>query len=358
MSRWQPRKPGSLKTLWPPEIGHFLSAIGAALWHEVGECQLLLVGSLSDGSGAIDARWCKLVIKSDIDLLIVLPEHSPLSLNHVLQQRERHSEVVRKCMPQLHRALGSPRVSIRYRLTTEMSAFARKCKSLGYDLHSAISLGGRQWVEDGDQLPGFHIGHVAENLCSKFWAIIRYLEWSCRASNSDGIRRMLDRAEASMASSLGYGCSDVLSVMPKEISCRREVTTKTVQEKLAYIVARYGPIVCELTSKYRVACSRLNEPEFDAFYMTSGSPSQLAAGLTLVVEALSLSHEDIVQQTRLLRNASEWLSYPEQVPIPPAQQYSRIRYLLGKRRFATSELFRRDRGPSFLPELRRALSES
>jgi hypothetical protein len=308
---------------------------------------IYLVGSGAEGRLCYDMSRRTGILVSDLDLLLVIPDD--------VEEIERlHNRVARALSDSKYKS-GGNMLGVRIRRLGELPAFSFKYVTLGCDFpSSAVVLAeGCQWAPPQSLRFSFSLGHYAENLCSKLWAIARYCGPDDWERSDVGLRRKAESACRYLEGARTFA----RDIFGEQRSCEDELRGGL---DLAGTVSRanaiYGEELKAMTLNSPDAClSAQSEEEFDCFRISKGDSGALAEAICFLLEIGSSRRLTPLVRERL-EVACERLGIGEGLGIQLGdwkEVYGRVRLAIGKKRFLRCALFRRDRGPGFLEELGR-----
>ena len=345
----------SLEAEHPPEIVRLFKDIVASVHTEIQACRLLIVGSFSDGTANYFLRSDCIECLSDIDLLVVLRDGEM----QVLSRRG----VISKKLDTLTRTLVSRywglKIGVRYRFESEIPNFALKCESLGYSVaKSGITLCGDPELNLASSDIDFDVGHAAENLCSKLWTIVRYVDLPDREDYSREVGvRAADRAEQCMSATVQYASRRARGASSEMVPTGWPGADTDRLSGLQYVIDFYGCLATKIAENRPLTCRAASRAEeFDCFRVTGNHPGKLPRALVSMLRFLCNYNQHQGVAAESIRTAARILGLGQAMDAKgdsPEGLYYQLRYEIARKRMAMSPLFRRDRGPTFLDLLGR-----
>lgn len=347
-----------LHSYHPAEVVTLFRKIVDNLRPLISGCNLLVVGSFSDGTAKYFHSEKGIQYFSDIDLLLVVPD----KIKDILDRRDIISSrlnLLSSCLETTH---GRFHIGLRYRFSSELPDFALKCESLGYKfVKHALTIFANYTIKLETSKTKFTLGHTSENLCSKLWAIIRYinLDFSNKANNRYYIQT-INRANSCMNATLAYSIRELYTKISIDNLCKNSTDVHTLDNHILEILTNYSSTVSKLVKINRNLCISISEnDEFDFFRVSNGKPEILADILLLLLELIRDAYLNKNDENKL----SYFYEYAKIINLGEETSlhnllytrniYYSIRYKIAEKRITLSPLFKRDRGPKFLASLKK-----
>lgn len=344
-----------INNMYPAEIVKLLTTIVEKLKPIISDCNLLIVGSFSDGKAKYLITNKRIQYFSDIDLLLVMPDN----MIEILNKQNIISSYLNTISSSIETAQEKFHIGSRYRFKNELPDFALKCESLGYKFDKyALTIYSGYSLELGASKVKFNLGNSAENICSKIWTIIRYIDLNFSHKLYDYYSRIIENAKKCMDATIEYSNKKLNTSFVIKKFKKNTGNLITLDSQLEKIITIYSVILDHILKyNYDLCISSSKDEEFDFFRVSNGKPEVLVKILFLLLEIIrdSLLNKNNKDNLRLICKYARIINLCEKCVLNDSKItkniYLCVRYKIAQRRILFSSLFKRDRGSDFLTSL-------